>query len=612
MRIERSNLISGLIGSVIGGFVIGMSVFVFVGRFEYVSESQDQRFSNEERKRDTTAITPRFPEDTKLDLASYVRVQSIQDIAQLDSDFDRNTSLHLLLSRADVDEIERYIHQSMSIPSKNQRDSVLSTIFGRYASVDPNRALERVLALSQLDMSEKSNLIRSSFHEWSLLNFSEAVAAIDALPLRFQEVAAETIMVRSEGLALQQRVELARRIGPNNDWIYRTVNAIRRSVYREDPRRAFYTRISETSLPSEMLGDLTSIAEYWYERDGVGILAEINESISNAVTRKLVLQGVIREAIYTQKADPLLVLDAVLAFPNKKDVEAAAESVFSNWSRSEPRRAFEMSLQYDHVVTREFRSTLLWKWASEYPEDVLTEVDGSLADFRDRDIAIGWALAQITRDSPEAAIRLAGKLDTPAMRVKAGDQIIQQWAEYDAESAFEWFIEHSDEKNVSYSDSSLLYAFTSYLRQNFESARDYANQHEGRLKRRLVNQVARHLVYSDLNLAIDYLPNVDTESRTWLLDEIGWQLATQDPIKALDLGKTIDHRHRESFYDSLLTAWASDDADTLLDSIKRVPRVYRSKAAEALIRVHEREQNLSNRDIRVLNAIVAEHGAGPP
>ena len=611
MRIERSNLISAVIGSVIGGVVIGISVYFLVNRVEYPSQSQDQLYSNAETKLDATAVANQTLEGIYLDRPRYVSVQSIHDIAQIDSDFDQITSLHLLLSRADVNAIETYIQQSMSIPLKNQRDIVLSTIFGKYASVDPQKALERVLSLTQLAMSEKTNLIRPIFREWSQLNFDEAVATIDALPLQFQDVAAETIMVRNEQLTLQQRIELARRIGPNDDWIYRAVNDIRRTAFKEDPRRAFYTRIGETSLPSEMLQDLTSIAEYWYQRDGIEILAEISESIDNAVTRKLVLQGVIWEAIYTQKADPLLVLGAVLTFHNKKDAEESVESVFSAWSNLEPRRAFEMSLEYDHLVTREFRSTLLWRWADEYPEEVLTEVNLSLASFQDRDIAIGWALGKIARDSPEEAIRLAAKLEGSAIRVNAGDQIIKQWARYDAKSAFEWFVEHSVDKDVIYSDSSLLYAFTSYLRQNFESAREYADQYEGRYKRRLVDQVARHLVYSDLDLAIDYLPNVDPESREWLLDEIGWQLATRDPLKALDLGITIEHRYRESFYDSLLTRWASDDPDALLNTIERLPREYRSKAAKELLRVHEREQTLSNRDIRELTDLVDDHRTDP-
>ena len=605
MRIGVSILIAGAAGALIGGFAVGVTVYFWTNDVESSVVSHIESTPNAEVKPDSKAVaSPPSLEDVARDTLPFVNVQTIQDIASLESDYDKSVSIYFLLAQADVEALERYIDQSTSLSSRNQRNYTLSNIIRRYAALDPQQALDRVLNLDLLTIDEKSNFIRSIFNEWTVSDRDEAAVAIHMLPQQFKESAASSVMWRSDHLPTQERMQLARQIGPDDSWISRTLNSIRRETYREDPRSAFFARIGEKTRGRELFSDLSSIADYWFEQEGTAVIQEISESIQNAETRRSVIDSLVWRVVQTKRTDPSSILDIVMDLPNKRDAQLASENALNAWAMWDPQRSFETSLKYDdQLITRETRSSLLTKWARESPEELFLEATAFPQEYRE--IAVVEALGQIAFDSPEEAIRLVSNLDSSIATVAAKREILSYWSINDAKSAFEWYVEDSVDDSVEEPIRNLTNAFQSYLNQDFESAVNYVNKYEGKLRSWFVQDIATHLIHADLDRAIEYLPNVEEESRDWILGAIGFELSRLDPFEAISYGETIELKYRKSYFQRVLASWAEYDLMGLHNNIQKVPLKYRAVAAMKLLNQNDMKHFLNEREIQKLESMIS-------
>ena len=608
MRISRSVLVTSVALALVLGFAAGVAVYFWLDR------GQQPQFlalpSPSGEPTEDSNITPRGValEEHMSDLDPILHVQSVLDSTKLVSDFDQSASLYVLLARADVSDIERYINESMSISSQNQRVAALSIIFGRYAAIDPRKALDRVLTLVEVKSQEKSNLVRAIFNEWTLSDRDAAVAAIEGLPEQFRFSAASAMMWRSDFLSTDQRTQLAEQIGPNDNWIASTVATIRSEASKVDPRQSFYEHIRDPTQTQERNIELHTILLNWIELEGAAILSEVHASLDNPNTRKPVLSSLIWNAISIKLVTPSSVLTVVSEFPNKQDAMQATENAFRSWSYFDPRESFQASLEFDdQLMTHDFRSSLLQSWAAKDADELLKEAPSLPHEYQST--AIIEALGQMSRNAPEVAIQSARNLDTPGLRVQARDQIIREWSSVDAKSAFEWLMNDGFKSDAEPDYSIWWRAFSSYLDQDFDKAQRYAEVYQGELKDRLIEGVARYLVESDPDRAIEYLPKVRRVSqRLKLRFSIGLEMAKTRPIEALEFGATLEEL-QDQYYERLLGRWANRDFFALHENIQRVPNAYQGHAARYLLRINKTENYLNARDIRMLEAIVV---SAPP
>ena len=606
MRTRVAVLTSAAGGFLVGGLAVSVSVFLWRGDVQPTHFPTPKMPSVVTTTDSNVVPSPIVIEERTSELDPILQIQSVHDSTKFASDFDQSVSLYLLLARADTGDLERYISESFSISTRNQRNAALSIIFGRYAAIDPNEALERALALNQLTLQEKSNIVRSVFNEWTLGNLEEAVAAIEDLPPQFKFSAASAVMWRSDFLSTDQRIQLAEQIGPNDSWIANTVASIRSEASKVDPRTAFYERVRETPHTQEHYAELLGIVRHWFELEGVSVLTEINDSIDNRNMRRSVLNALIWNAIASNTATPNEVLNVVAEFPNRQEAKESMQNVFRSWTNLDPKQAFEASLEVEDLfINRDFRKSLLQMWAAKDADGLLTEATSLTREYQD--IAVLAALGHLSRKSPEDAIRIARGLDTSELRIRARDEIVGQWSSVDGKAAFEWLI--NDGRSVGdQNETTIIHrAFAAYIHQDFESARRFASGYRGEQKTQLVGQIARHLIYSDLEQAIDYMSNVvDETSRVELQFEIGRELIELDPFEAISYGENVEKSHRDSYYHGVVWDWAYNDFTALHKNIHRVPREYRSHAADALLQRNKDNKNLSERDIRELESMVTK------
>ncbi len=604
MRTSVATLISGVAGVLIGGLAIGVLVIW------WQVEEQPTAFRTltlpiADRTIDSNGVLLKMSREVHArNLDPILQIESVHDSTKLASDFDQSVSLYLLLARADVSDLERYISESFAVSSRNQRDAALSIIFGRYAALDPNAALDRALALDQLTMQERSNVIRSISNEWTVGNLEEATVALENLPPQFKFSAASAVMWRSDFLSPDQRIQLAEQIGPNDGWIANTVASIRSEASKVDPRRAFYDRVQATTQTQEHYTELLGIVRHWFELEGATVLSEINDSLDNRNMRRSVLNAMIWNALATNTATPSEVLNIVSEFPNRQDAKESMQYTFRSWANLDPKQSFEASFDFDDpFINLDFRKSLLQIWATKDADGLLMETTSLKREYQD--IAVLTALGQMSRNSPEKAIRIARNLDTRELQTQARDEIVGEWSHVNARAAFEWLIDDGlgvgDEDETSIIDQ----VFAAYLDQDFESAKEFVREYQGELRAQLSEQIATHLTYSDLEQAIDYMPSVEDETRrAWLQTELGRQLVELDPFEAISYGEQVEQGYRDGYYSRVLWKWASDDFFTLHKNLHRVPSKYQSDAAEALIGINEHNKYLSERDIRELESMV--------
>ena len=598
MRVYLIVLIAGLTGVLIGAIAVyGLRDDQFTGRAS--TNYLPNAITTSDHDKVTTVLSL---DDHFKRLDSRLHVQSLQDISRLQSDFDQNLSLRLLLSHADEDDLKAFIRESTKIPSKNQRISTLAVIFGRYAAIDPRKAIERAQRTNHLTEDDQYEIVSSIFNEWIVSDLDGAVAAINEFPQAVKEIGASAMMPRLDHLPSEERIELARAIGPNDSWIEYTVDRIRLESFKNDPRKAYFDLLRDTSRINEQTRELAEVAQYWIELEGIAVFRELYDSIESANVRRNVLDGAIRSAIRNKTATPTSLLHVLSELPKNQEARNATETTFRAWAYLDPKASFDAALESDNqLVSDSFRKDLLFIWAWRDASGLYQEAMTFPRQFKSE--AVAKALEQISRDSPHEAIQLARNLDSRALRTSARDAIVQGWRFTDPKSAFEWLM--NNELDVhEHADSALWHStFNGYLDQDYSAARTYVDQYEGEFKALLVEATAEHLLRSDLNLAIDYISNINSKISASLLSQIADSLVEFDPIKALSFGKAVEEDQRDIYYQNLLYSWALDDFIGLFQNIHRVPHEYRSLGVERLLFFNAQNHYLSESEVKKLESM---------
>ena len=600
MRIYIAILTSGVVG-----VLIGFTAAYSLSNDEFLASEFSTTLPDSITTSDhNTVVTfPALDKNTQL-LDSDLRVHTIHDISKLESNFDQDLSLLLLLSRADVEELEEYIGQIDEFPSTNQQIAVLSVIFGRYAAIDPQRAIDRVLELDELTEKGKEEIVSSIFDEWTLTNLDAAVAALHELPQAIKEIGLSAMMWRIDHLSPDQRIELAQALGPRDDWIDYTIRSIRSELIYDNPRATYFDLLRDPSSINERTVELAEIGEQLVAAEGVAALREIYDSLESPNGRHNVLSGVIRRTIREEIASPSSVLHVVSALPRAQEARNATETVLRSWTYLDPKAAFDAALELDdRSVSDRSRRELLFTWASRDAASLYDEALSFPRKFQND--AITRALAQISRESPQKAIRLAQDLDSLEHRTSARGAIVFGWSHNDAKAAFEWLTNDALDIGEQADKSLWRNTFSSYLGQDYPNARAYVDQYEGELRDQLVEATADHLLNSDIDSAIDYIKSVDLEISEALLRNIAYSLAEYNGIKALGFGESIAQNQQDTYYQNLVEIWVYHDFVGLFENIHRVPPKYQSLAVTRLLNINAQDHYLSDREVEKLESLIS-------
>ena len=603
MRFRGSVLIPSVAIALIGGFAAGISVNSLV-EDKHPDPPSTIRAPNSESNIEPDRVPPlNTPEALASEIEDPIlNIESIVNSTEFASDFDQSFALYTLLSRAGVDDLSKLIEDSFAISSINQRIAALSIIFGRYAAIDPNEALKRALALNHLTSREKANVFRAIFNEWTVGDLDAAISVIGNLPEQAKFFAASAVLQRSDFLSPDQRIQLVRRIGPNGIWIGNAIASISSDAARDDPRNAFYDQIREMGHSQIHYAELLGIARHWIDLEGIAILPEIYESLPSNAAKRYVLRGLVTHAIGMRSDEPATVLDVVALLPNAQDARRATEHAFQSWSNHDPKESFEASIEFgDDLVTPKFRASLLQIWATKNPKTLLTNASALPQEYQDT--AVVKALGRMSTNTPEEAIRYARNLETRPLRILARDEILTRWSSVDAKSAFEWLMEDGFDGSHRSNPSIWREIFEKYLDQDIDAADTFASNYQGTLRKNLIASVADHLVHSDVERAIAYVPKVEDWYQHLLQERIGKKLILLDKNRAMTYGASLEDSLQRRYFRSVINEWAYRDLLDLTQNIQLVPPEFRPFAAKEALGWNEEKGYLSDHQITKLKAM---------
>ncbi|MCY3885931.1 MAG: hypothetical protein OXG24_13575 [Gammaproteobacteria bacterium] len=534
-----------------------------------------------------------LPRNQNMEPNSVGSIESLKDLERLNSQFERSLSLHKLVSRADEASLINLIDDSLAIEQQSMRRLVLSTVFRKLATINPENAVSAIEKLSRFDIEPMLSVV---FEEWSLIDLEGAIEGLKVQPGSKGEAALTGLLQARDDLSDQAIREIGRRAG-NEKLAIDLISQSRVQKAISHPELAWQSLISDDSSDNEQVALFTRVAEMWIQNDGMSVLEEINSSLTDWRLTIQVLRPLLNQLV---ESDAQEAFDFALSLSTDTDSRLVSILV-DQWASHQPDRAYDAvnSVEPFYLQTS-LRERVLYRWATDRPHDVLKRLDSF--PIESRDTARNAAIVSIAQDSPEEAAQLFAQLEAGSNRIGIAQTIISLWSKKDTKRALEWII--SNPQMVDVQHRMFGVALRILARENPQQALEMALDlpiQEGKLglEANVVRTVAQH----DISQAQTMLPKVrDGFTRYTAYEYVGIALVKDgDSHRALKLANDLSESSKSSYLATVVGYWASSSPLTLYDSLSQLPSAnIQSQAAFRII-----NNNLSRRvlsDDQIKNA----------
>ena len=501
-------------------------------------------------------------------------IQSLDELSEYRSPFDRGIALRGMLSNANEQQIIDLLEESKSI-APSTRAQVQSVILQRLAQLKPRNALSRLEGLNDQHTGE---FIESIFSEWSRLNLEEAVSHAVLMDENGKFSALSSILAERSDLSEEKRREVARRLG-NEQYAINLIVQEKVSDSTLDPRDAWYELVNELQNDFLQSQTLIDIANAWVTKSGLDVLNQVSESITNTHIRSSVLDSVLTNVAQT---DPEGAFEYALGL-DTSGFNSLVSRVVEVWARSDPTAALAAIANIDKSgLRRQLEQSVISAWAFQKPHDVLVQLD-QLPDHLQRP-AITASVSAIARTDPSKAAEFVAGLEDGVSKTDSAFMLASIWSMKDPKSALAWIlgepsIEHIRPQLLSnilfrVADEDPQLAMDTALEQPIDE------ESQG-LEVMVISALAR----TDIDKAVEFLARVregQTQAASYAVVGAHY-IRGGETQKALDLAKELPESNRTYYLKELLPQWASSDPQGLLSSIDQLPTdEIKSRAALAL------------------------------
>ena len=221
------------------------------------------------------------------------------------------------------------------------------------------------------------------------------------------------------------------------------------------------------------------------------------------------------------------------------------------------------------------------------------------------------AISALAQTAPEEAANLMANMDGGEYRLMTAFQVMSVWANKDPIAAMEWALNNPDIEDVRASLlPSILYQVAA---RNPQLAFDIALQQpieENQIG--LEAQVIANIALADLEKALALLSQVrEGPTMAYALNSVGSALVRNGDIdEAWILAQRLSKPQRESYYQSVVSAWALHDASELYESIDSLPSdEIKSYAATRLISFNSWSHDLDDDQVNHAKTYLNERDA---
>ena len=527
---------------------------------------------------------------------------TLANILLLPSDFQQTLTLYTLLADAKRETLERLLDEAERLRPRHEGRAAASIIYSRYAELDPNAAVERIIAHG----GAEQNLLPQVFQAWAKHDHMAALRRAERLPPLYRRAVGAAILAISENFLPAQRDEIAATFGLRGQ-----LGHMQAEESLDASPRVAWQQALDAPPGRQRENTLYHVAYSWGASDPAGALAATSElrraDLRSSLQHGLMMRWVMLDRDAAQmwlqaqppstkraaltdgfvsglaQSTPHEALDFALGLAANERRDAA-DTVLRVWARQDPRRAAEaLAGLGDQAIAKRSAATVLQEWAS---------VDAYVAlDWLSRQDALGqdgWLstvpLRKIAEHEPVDALDLA--LDLPEEREEAVAAVLEVWALNDPRAAAAWL-----QRSLAQVDPSAISAVaSSYAKEDMDDALDWLQaQPQERQENAVYSMVIAAQSLAEASRVVAALD--DPEMRKQAVDSAVGYWASADPAETLAwIGRTAAPDEMVALQGRVFGMWAQTDPDDAAAHVRRLDtRAQRDAAHTALARavVHD-------------------------
>ena len=559
------------------------------------------------------------------------------EIGSIQSGFVRAIALDSYLVQADANLLKQLFVQTKSIAPTRARETVQEELLRRFATTDPVQALDLLKGRSRL---EQERLLGVVFQEWASTDLDSARKHASTLePYFLRQIAYGAMLEVNENLTTSETQQIARHLELTYVAMQDVVNVhdISATKNHEEIWNATLTSNHRYRLKYSLL---VRLAQRQVEADGLRAIEEIGKSLTNWRTRK----GVLRESIkWAARSDPKATFEFALGSFRETDSYLVMDAL-EQWVQCEPENALSAisSLQTSRLQ-KELYSKVVASWSDYAPRELLRNLE--LLPENLRVSAQRTAFSKIRDLSAQEVTQLVAELPNHNQSYFIRT-ILSNWKEYAFEEAFDWVMSYVElshlshtsrvvgslitKENFSLPDGYVSPGFWSYGHRVGNTLIDTMLSGLSVINAELVFErildqsldedevgleadVVMHLVYSDVEAAIDLLPRIRNEkTRNAAIHRVGGRLGLDGRLEvAGKIGSRLPKLQRSSFYDSVVRVRfdlvGNSVGESVVETVAKIqsPEL-RSRAALWAIESRKARKNLSPSDEASLREYLTE------
>lgn len=536
-------------------------------------------------------------------LSNEAGLDSLSEVAQLSSEFERSAALFNILLQADKRDLLTLVDQSKKVSPATVQRSMQQSIFQRLASIDSVEALKQAKTLPK---HRQDPLVQAIFEEWSITDLDESVKVAKNLDGPQKIAALQGILRSRTDLSESLRKEIARDFGRERVAVD-MISQARMMELLDDPEEAWFAMIGDQNQGSSQTGILIQIGNAWVRQQGLGVLGQIAESFTDWQTRSTVVRSIIAKATL---ANPQDALNQALRLRSNQ-VGEWAPMVVREWALSEPRTAFDAATNVSPSgLRRNLQESVVIAWATNNPNMLLEEL--ALLPENLQNLAREQAILAIARNEPLEAVDLMASVEDDSSRHMIAYSVASSWSDIDPVAAVNWILSNTDLESMR--NELLTIVFQNLALENPQLAMELALKQpiEHQHGRGLEAIVIARLAQVDLLHALALLAQVrEGQTQVAAFMSIGQQLVRNyDTDRALKLGEQLDGQSRSSYYQSVMSTWANMDPEGLVNSLDKLPSTEtKSKAALSLARSNQYREVLTTDQLDYAKSFLSEQDA---
>ena len=507
--------------------------------------------------------------------------------ADYPSAYEWTVTLYEVLASAGQSDLKVLMEESRDIDQRKLREDAQFAIASRFASVDPNEALEQTLLLP---MHERAPFVEGIYAEWSESDLGVAILAAESLNRELRLVALEAITSTRDDL----KVSDLRAIAKDLDHPYHAAHVETKTISNnlaDDPVKAWNV------LVQDGFGDVLHHYVLSREQDAPGDATQLDALIRLAETA-VEQRGF--EALFHLRA-PTFNYESDFSASNKI-LSAAVERIVRNdpigtWNYIQdgsPRMLSQLDGQTelasasaatrrDQLYMRDVVQELLLKsWAVVDPATILERIEQ--IPLRLQAMALEQALPAFAATEPERAIELTQEMKhLGANRWRTVWGTVEQWATADPSAALDWVMTSQDIEHGPVPPERLLrIVLYSLVLEDPERALMFAVQQPN--TDRLDAYVISHLADFDLEAAVELLPLVKKGAYSVSIHWVAARLLKNGEVdRAISLYSNYEKSGGDVNWSMFCRRWQMENSVQLFEHLDELPPRVRYWGARTLI-----------------------------